>query len=278
GLSDRVLAAGFPVAEPSVMGSADRRGVGKTDDLDAARIARSVLSVDIDRLRRPRADGSRVAMRVLVVAREQMTCERTRTINALTALVRTVELGVDARKSLTYSQLKEIATWRARSEDATTATCRAEAVRLAKRIRALDAELVDNRKSLDALVKTNAPELTAAVGVGAVVAATVLIAWSHAGRVRSEAAFASLAGTCPVPASSGNTVRYRLNRGGDRRLNRALTTVVIVRMRVDPQTRTYVERRRGEGRTTKEIMRSLKRYVTRQLYRTLATAHPILES
>ncbi|MCT6736735.1 transposase, partial [Rhodococcus qingshengii] len=276
--SDRVLAAGFPVAEPSVMGSADRRGVGKTDDLDAARIARSVLSVDIDRLRRPRADGSRVAMRVLVVAREQMTCERTRTINALTALVRTVELGVDARKSLTYSQLKEIATWRARSEDATTATCRAEAVRLAKRIRALDAELVDNRKSLDALVKTNAPELTAAVGVGAVVAATVLIAWSHAGRVRSEAAFASLAGTCPVPASSGNTVRYRLNRGGDRRLNRALTTVVIVRMRVDPQTRTYVERRRGEGRTTKEIMRSLKRYVTRQLYRTLATAHPILES
>ena len=262
GLSDRVLAAGFPVAEPSVMGSADRRGVGKTDDLDAARIARSVLSVDIDRLRRPRADGSRVAMRVLVVAREQMTCERTRAVNALTALVRTVELGVDARKSLAYSQIKEIATWRARSEDATTATCRAEAVRLAKRIRALDAELVDNRKSLDALVKTNAPELAAAVGVGAVVAATVLIAWSHAGRVRSEAAFASLAGTCPVPASSGNTVRYRLNRGGDRRLNRALTTIVIVRMRVDPQTRAYVERRRGEGRTTKEIMRSLKRYVT----------------
>ena len=151
-------------------------------------------------------------------------------------------------------------------------------MRLAKRIRALDAELVDNRKSLDALVKTNAPELAAAVGVGAVVAATVLIAWSHAGRVRSEAAFASLAGTCPVPASSGNTVRYRLNRGGDRRLNRALTTIVIVRMRVDPQTRAYVERRRGEGRTTKEIMRSLKRYVTRQLFRTLAAAHPILVS
>ena len=113
GLTDRVLAAGFPVAEPSVMGSADRRGVGKTDDLDAARIARSVLSVDVDRLRRPRADGSRVAMRVLVVAREQMTCERTRAVNALTALVRTVELGVDARKSLTCSQITAIANWRA---------------------------------------------------------------------------------------------------------------------------------------------------------------------
>ncbi|MDV6278842.1 transposase, partial [Rhodococcus erythropolis] len=225
-----------------------------------------------------RADGSRVAMRVLVVAREQMTCERTRAINALTALVRTVELGVDARKSLTCTQITAISTWRGRSEDATAATCRAEAVRLAKRIRALDTELVDNRKSLDAIVTTTAPELTAAVGVGAVVAATVLIAWSHAGRVRSEAAFASLAGTCPIPASSGNTVRYRLNRGGDRRLNRALTTIVIVRMRMDPLTRGYVERRRAEGRTTKEIMRSLKRYVTRQLFRTLAAAHPVLVS
>ena len=120
--------------------------------------------------------------------------------------------------------------------------------------------------------------VTAAVGVGAVVAATVLIAWSHAGRVRSEAAFASLAGTCPVPASSGNTVRYRLNRGGDRRLNRAWTTIVIVRMRMDPLTCGYVERRRAEGRTTKEIMRSLKRYITRQLFRTLAAPHPVLVS
>ena len=101
---------GIPGSRTLRDGSADRRGVGKTDDLDAARIARSVLSVDIDRLRRPRADGSRVAMRVLVVAREQMTCERTRAVNALTALVRTVELGVDARKSLAYSQIKEIAT------------------------------------------------------------------------------------------------------------------------------------------------------------------------
>lgn len=102
-----------------------------------------------------------------------------------------------------------------------------------------------------------------------------MIAWSHPGRVRSEAAMASLAGTCPIPASSGNTVRYRLNRGGDRRLNRSLTTIVIVRMRIDPATRTYVARRRAEGRTTKEIMRSLKRYITRQLYRTLAAAHPV---
>jgi transposase len=85
---------------------------------------------------------------------------------------------------------------------------------------------------------------------------------------------AALAGTCPIPASSGNTTRHRLNRGGDRRLNRALTTITIVRMRVDPATRAYVARRRAEGRTTKEIMRSLKRYITRQLFRILAAAHP----
>ncbi|TCN53375.1 transposase [Rhodococcus sp. SMB37] len=276
GLADRVLAAGLPVVEPAAMAAADRRGVGKTDALDSVRIARSVLAVEIDRLRRPRTEGPRVAMRVLVVAREQMTCERTRAINALTALVRTVELGVDARKSLTSTQITTIASWRTRGESSTLQTCRAEAVRLASRIKALDSELKGNRKSLDAAVKTTAPELSALKGVGAVVAASVLIAWSHAGRVRSEAAFAALAGTCPIPASSGNTVRHRLNRGGDRRLNRALTTIVIVRMRTDSDTRAYVARRRAEGRTTKEIMRCLKRYVTRQLFRTLSAAHPNL--
>lgn len=276
GLAERLLAAGMTVVEPSAMAAADRRGTGKTDELDAERIARSVLSVEVDRLRRPRADGPRVAMRVLVIAREQMTTERTRTVNTLTALVRTVELGVDARKPLTGRQITAIAAWRTRlSDDITTRTCRAEAVRLATRIRTLDIELRDNRKALETLVEATAPELTAAPGVGAVVAASVLIAWSHPGRLRSEAAFAALAGTCPVPASSGNTVRHRLNRGGDRRLNRALTTVVIVRMRIDPATRAYVARRRAEGRTTKEIMRSLKRYITRQFFRMLAAAHPI---
>ena len=145
---------------------------------------------------------------------------------------------------------------------------------MAKRIVALDSELVDNRKALDAAVADTVPELCELPGVGSVVAASVLTAWSHPGRVRSEAAFAALAGTCPIPASSGNTLRYRLNRGGDRRLNRALTTVVIVRMRTHAPTKAYVARRRAEGRTTKEIMRSLKRYITRQLYRTLAAAHP----
>ncbi len=275
GLAERVGGADLFVAEPAPMAAAQRRGVGKTDALDAVRIARSVLGVDTTRLRWPRATGARVALRVLVVAREQMVAERTRAINALTALLRTIDLGIDTRKPLSHSQIKTISTWRSRAEDSVVRTCRREATRLAKRIIALHAELADNRKALDNAVDDTAPELCELPGVGSVVAACVLTAWSHPGRVRSEAAFAALAGTCPIPASSGNTLRHRLNRGGDRRLNRALTTIVIVRMRTDARTRAYVARRRHEGRTTKEIMRSLKRYITRQLFRTLAATHPI---
>lgn len=218
GLAQRAAAAGLLVAEPSPMPAAERRGVGKTDALDAVRIARSVLGVDTSGLRWPRATGQRVVLRVLSVAREEMVAERTRAINALTALLRTVDLGVDARKALPHRMFKVIAGWRKRREDTVIATCRQEAIRLAKRIVTLEAELADNRKALDAAVSDVAPELCELPGVGSVVAASVLMAWSHPGRVRSEAAFAALAGTCPIPASSGNTVRLRLNRGGDRPL------------------------------------------------------------
>jgi transposase len=277
-LTERLQAAGQEVVEAAKMPAGDRRGTGKSDDLDAVRIARAVLGLMVTDLRTPRAlptDRARVAMRVLVVAREQMAGERTRAASALTALLRTIDLGIDARKPLTARQFAVIAAWRERNEDATTATCRHEAARLARRIRALGSDLAGNRADITELITQDTPQLLELTGVAAVVAASVLIAWSHPGRVRSDAAMASLAGTCPIPASSGNTVRHRLNRGGDRRLNRALTTITIVRMRMDPATRAYVARRRAEGRTTKEIMRSLKRYITRQLFRTLAAAHPI---
>ena len=108
------------------MPAAQRRGVGKTDALDAARIARSVLAVDASRLRWPRATGPRVVLRVLIVAREQIGAERTRVINALTALLRTVDLGLDTRKALLHSQFKVIAGWRDRQEDSVIRTCRQE--------------------------------------------------------------------------------------------------------------------------------------------------------
>ena len=249
-------------------------GTGKSDALDAVRIARAVLGTPVDGLRIPRAGGVRDALRVLVVAREQMTTERSRAVNALTALLRTIDLGVDARRPLSKSQIRSIAGWRGRTEGIAERTARAEAVRLARRILALDIELADNRATLTELTRQVAPQLLALPGVGAVVAGSVMLAWSHPGRVRSEAALASLAGTCPIPASSGNTTRHRLNRGGDRRLNKVITTIALTRMARDPRTRAYVARKTTEGRTKKEIMRSLKRYITREIYRTLAAAQP----
>lgn len=122
------------------------------------------------------------------------------------------------------------------------------------------------------LVASEAPELLDLHGVGAITAAVILTVWSHPGRIRTEAAFAQIAGTAPIPASSGNAIRHRLNRGGARQLNRALNTIVLTRMRTDPDTRAYIDRRLTEGKTTKEIRRCLKRYVARQIFRTLAAA------
>ena len=100
-------------------------------------------------------------------------------------------------------------------------------------------------------------------------AAIVLCAWSHPGRCPSDAAFAMLGGAAPIPASSGQTVRVRLNRSGDRHLNQALHLIVLTRLRYDPATRAYAQRRRAEGKTNREIRRCLVRYVARQLYRLL---------
>ncbi|WIX93233.1 transposase [Amycolatopsis sp. DG1A-15b] len=123
------------------------------------------------------------------------------------------------------------------------------------------------------LVNDVHPELAQLSGVGTLSAAQILISWFHHGRLRSEAAFASVAGAAPIPASSGLTNRHRLNRGGDRQLNRALRTILLTRSRIDPATCAYITRRLAEGKTRREIKRCLKRIIARQLFRTLQQ-HP----
>jgi transposase len=274
-LASAAKRAGYEVVEAAAMNARANRGTGKSDSVDARRIAASVLSLEPEQLRRPRSDeGIRAALRILVTAREHMTTERTATVNALTALLRVANLGVDARRPLTVSQIGEVARWRTRVEDLATITARAEAVRLAKRVVDLNEQLATNHtQMIDLIHASKASALLDKTGIGPVTVAVIYTAWSHAGRVRSEAAFAALAGVNPIPASSGNTVRHRLNRGGDRRLNRALHMAVVTRMTHDPDTKAYVERRRAEGRTTKEIRRCLKRYLARHLYRTLENLH-----
>lgn len=156
-------------------------------------------------------------------------------------------------------------------EFATTMALRATA----KRVQALEAEARELEAQLKALVTKAAPGLLGRTGVGTVVAAQVMASWSHKGRMGSEAAFAKLAGVAPIEASSGQTVRHRLDRSGDRQLNRALHTVVLVRIRVDPRTKAYVARRTSEGKNSKGIMRCLKRYFARQLFRELEALPPL---
>ena len=145
-----------------------------------------------------------------------------------------------------------------------------KALRLtAQRIQRLAAEAAGLLAELDRPVVAVAPWLLELPGVGPISAAQVLVSWSHAGRLRSEAAFAALAGINPIPASSGQVTRYRLNRGGDRQLNRALHTILVVRLRTDPDTQAYMDRRTAEGKSRRDVKRCLRRVVARQLFRLL---------
>lgn len=275
-LAGAVGAAGYEVAEAARMDARARHGVGKSDPLDAHRIGAAVLPMEEQQLRRPRLnEGVRAALRVLVCARESMTTDRTRSVNALTALLRVNDLGLDARKSLTGTQIADVARWRAREEPLALSVARSEAVRLAKRVGQLETDIKTNGGQITDLVEiSEAAPLLHEKGFGAVTSAICLTTWSHHGRVRSEAAYASLAGVNPIPASSGNTIRHRLNRGGDRTLNKALHVIAISRMTFDPETIEYVQKRQAEGRTKKEIRRCVKRYLARRIYRTLNAANP----
>ncbi|SDQ32162.1 IS110 family transposase [Arthrobacter crystallopoietes] len=279
-LAGAVAAEGYPVAEAPRMDAKKRHGVGKSDALDAHHIAAAALPLPQAKLCRPRLnEGVRQALRILVTARDAMSAERTRSVNSLTALLRTNDLGLDARRALSAAQIAEASRWRAREEELSLTIARTEATRLAKRVLELDDQLKANDKQVTELVQiSEAAPLLHEKGFGSVTAATCLTAWSHQGRVRNEAAYASLAGVNPIPASSGNTVRHRLNRGGDRNLNRALHMVALTKMTHDEETRRYVEKRRTEGRTDREIRRCIKRYLARRVHRTLNAASPCLKS
>jgi transposase len=144
---------------------------------------------------------------------------------------------------------------------------------LARRIQGLNREMKQIDRALVALLEQNAPSLLDLYGVGPDTAASLLVAaGDNPDRLRSERSWAHLCGVTPIPASSGKTTRYRLNRGGDRQANAALYRIVLTRMSSHEETRHYVARRRAEGRNTAEIMRCLKRYVARQTFKHLPQA------
>lgn len=247
-----------------------RRNGAKTDELDAIRAAREALARD--HLAQPRQRGDREAMRVLLTTRAGTVVARTKAICQLKALIvgAPEQLRDQLRRSTTDVQLDRCARLRTLPQHSVEHRCTVRALRTcARQALFLEAQAADLESELEELVTQAGPELLALPGVGLVTAAQILISWSHARRLRNEAAFATLAGVAPIPASSGQIVRHRLNRSGDRQLNRALHTIVLSRLMHDPKTKAYAARRTAEGKSPREIKRCLKRAVARQLYRLL---------
>lgn len=270
-LTRRLLAANIPVAEMDVPVKRHRKA-GKSDALDAVDIGRRAIA-DPDRSAQPRAGtGHRAALQVLLTARAAMTGTRTASLNALNAIARSHELGIDASHALTAGQVRTISRWRTHpSDDIATTTAREEAIRLATQAIQLGTALTHNETGLTTHVEALAPGFLTGLGIGPVSAARLLAAYSHPGRTRSEAAFARLTGAAPLDASSGNTHRQRLNRGGDRQANTALWRIASWRYDHDPDTQAYTQKRTAAGATRKEIIRSLKRYIARASWRQLNT-------
>jgi transposase len=256
-----------------------RRDGANSDLLDAARAAREALART--HLARPRARGRREALRVLLACRHGAVQARTAAVNQLKALLVTApeplraQLGaLDGDRLVTVSA--RLGGHPARSVEHNERNATVQALRAtARRVLALDHEAAVLTAQLRRLVDRAMPALLEVVGVGPVVA-QLLVSWSHPGRLRSEAAFAALAGAAPIPASSGTTIRWRLNRCGDRQLNRALHTIVLARRAHHAETRAYVARRTADGKTSKEINRCLKRALARRRYKLLEAPTDII--
>ncbi|ROR42138.1 IS110 family transposase [Kitasatospora cineracea] len=272
----RVLtAAGTTVVDVDRPDRKTRRMRGKSDPIDAYAAATAVLSGRATGVPKSR-DGVVEAVRVLRVARRSAVKARTQAMNQIRGLL--VSAPALLREPLAGLSRTELIRTLARlrpGDDLSgpVAATRAALRRLARRHQAMDEEITQFDTEIGPLVKKAAPALLELFGVGPESAGQLLAsAGDNPERMRSEAAFAHLAGVAPIPASSGRTHRHRLNRGGDRAANNALHTIVLVRMRFDPRTRAYVERRTKEGMSKKDIMRCLKRFVAREVYRALASA------
>jgi transposase len=270
GLTTYLLENGEAVGEIDRPARPARRNGAKTDDLDAVRAAREALARP--HLAQPRRRGLREALRVLIRTRTTAVRAKSVAICHLKSLIVTSPSSLrDQLRNLSDVKLApkcaRLRTTVRQSPEhrATIAAIRATA----RRILWLEAEAEDHASAIELLVKQIAPQLLEEVGVGPLTAAELIVAWSHPGRVRSEAAFAQMAGVAPVPASSGQITRYRLNRCGDRHLNCALHQIVLARIFHHDETKAYYARRRTDGRTPKEIKRCLKRYLARRIFRLL---------
>ena len=270
-LSRHLHQRGYRVVEVNRPDRSTRRRRGKTDPIDAEAAARAVLAGTATAVPKT-SDGHVEMIRALHLARRSAQKSRRQAANQIHSLIVTTPDNLrDQLRGLAIDKLVTLAlTWRPQSS-ATLVTVAKIALRsLARRYQQLTAEITDLDRHLTQLINQAAPELIATKGLGPHTSAALLIAaGDNPERLRSESAFAHLCGVAPVPASSGKTVRYRLNRGGDRQANYALYILAVTRMAWDPATRAYVARRTTDGKTKKEIIRCLKRHIAREIFKIL---------
>lgn len=269
GLARRFRVAGIPVVEVDRPNRQTRHRHGKSDPVDAIEAARAAQGGRAAGQAKTR-DGNVEAIRALLVARRSARSSR---IKAMTQIRHLGFCGPDElREHLTGVSAIMLGRTAADVRPAVTSDlvthATATAIRiLGRRVVALEAEIKMLKQLLDPLVHETAPNLLALHGVGVDTAATLLVAaGDNPDRLRSEAAWAHLCGVAPLQASSGKVTRHRLNRGGDRNANQALWRITLTRMASDDRTKAYVERRSAEGKSKREIMRILKRYIAREIY------------
>jgi transposase len=255
----------FEVNQPDKSG---RRRRGKNDAIDADAAARAVLAGRATALAKT-GDGPVEMLRMFKLAKASAVKSRTQAINQLKAVLVSADAQLrDELSGLTTIMLVRHCAGLRPAAPAEGASAAVYTLRLlARRIGHLTREITDLNAQITAVLASHNPQLLATYGAGPDTASALLIAaGDNPGRLHSEASFAALCGASPVEASSGKTERHRLNRGGDRQANCALHTIVLSRLRWDPRTRSYLDRRVAEGKTRREAVRCLKRYAAREIY------------
>jgi transposase len=274
-LEQALITAGERVVRvpPRMMGQARRgeREPGKSDQIDARAVARAVVREGVERFPAAFLDERALEIRLLADHRSDLVAERTRQISRLrwhlVDLCPEVEAKIPARQLDSGAMLDRIARRLRREERSARVRV---ALEIVASIRSISRQACMLERELRTLIFAYRPALLAEKGLGVLTAATLIGRTAGAERFPTDAHFARQAGVAPIPVSSGRIDRHRLNRGGDRQLNRALHVIAITRARIDPQTRDYLERKRAEGKTKREALRCLKRHLARHVHRLLS--------
>jgi len=277
GLSRHLQSHGIEVVEVNQPDKAARRRHGKSDMVDAEAAARAVLSGRATSAAKT-GDGAVEMLRLFKMAKNSAIKSRSQAINQLKAVIVTADGALrESLAGLSNTQLiRRCARLTETKHPGPAGAARHTLRLLARRIQNLSTEIDDLNKHIAAAVEECAPGILDVQGVGPDSAAALLIAGGdNPERLANEASYAALCGTSPVEASSGQTQRRRLNRGGDRQANAALYRIVLSRLRWDPRTKEYLQSRLSRGKTRREVIRCLKRYVARELFDFIRVTRPV---